>query len=288
MKLIEGKEIAAQIEKSLAKEIQSFTGRKPGLAFIRVGDNPSSKVYIGMKQKKCAEAGILSFDSECPQSMSQKDLLALIDNLNADDNVDGILLQLPIPAHLDTAEAIERIDPRKDVDGFHPYNMGKLLLGNAEGLIPCTPKGIHKLLIESGTKIEGKHVVIVGRSNIVGKPLAALLMQKAPDCNATVTVAHSRSDHLQEICKQADILVAAVGEPLFIKDTMVKKDAVVIDVGINKITKDGKQALVGDVDFEHVAPLCSAITPVPKGVGPMTIALLLENTVKAYKALKRF
>jgi methylenetetrahydrofolate dehydrogenase (NADP+)/methenyltetrahydrofolate cyclohydrolase len=227
-----------------------------------------------MKKKKCSEVGIQSFDYELPSHTSADALIELIDRLNTLEEVDGILLQLPLPEHLNPSLFLERIHPEKDVDGFHPQNMGKLLLGELDGLIPCTPKGVHRLLLSYQVPIAGKHVVIVGRSNIVGKPLAALLMQKHPTCNATVTVVHSHSNHLEHICKQADILIAALGSAHFITPSMVKPGAAVVDVGINKIGS----TLVGDVDFAKVAPLCSYITPVPGGVGPMTIALLLENT----------
>ncbi|MBS0627422.1 MAG: bifunctional methylenetetrahydrofolate dehydrogenase/methenyltetrahydrofolate cyclohydrolase FolD [Verrucomicrobia bacterium] len=283
MKLLQGNIIASQILDTLQKEISGFSGRKPGLAFIRVGENPASKVYIALKKKKCAEVGILSFDHELPDNTTDLELTSLINNLNQDPKIDGVLLQLPIPSHLDSLAMIEKISPLKDVDGFHPFNMGRLLLGNVDGLIACTPKGIHRLLVEYKIPIEGKHVVIVGRSNIVGKPLAALLMQKHPHCNATITVVHSHTNNLESLCQKADILIAAMGKPKFITEKMVKPGAVVIDVGINKVTTEEKSSLVGDVDFEKVAPLCSYITPVPGGVGPMTIALLLENTVKAYR-----
>lgn len=278
MILLDGKKVASKIEQELKEKILKISGRKPGLAFIRVGENPASKVYIGMKKKKCAEVGIHSFDYELAQNTSPTALLDLIDTLNGSSEVDGILLQLPLPAHLDPSLFLERIDPKKDVDGFHPHNIGKLLLGDLKGLIPCTPKGIHHLLQAYQIPIAGKHVVIVGRSNIVGKPLAALLMQKDPTCNATVTVAHSQSQNLAKICKEADILVAALGMPSFIQSSMVKPGTAIIDVGINKVGN----TLIGDVDFPSVAPLCSHITPVPGGVGPMTIALLLENTFLAH------
>lgn len=283
MKLLLGKPIAAKIENSLKQKILAFEKRKPGLAFIRVGDNPASKVYISLKKKKCHEVGILSFDHELPEKTSFDELVSLIERLNTDFNVDGILLQLPLPPHLDLLPILAKIDPNKDVDGFHPMNMGKLLLGDTHGLIACTPKGIHRLLLEYQIPLSGKHVVIVGRSNIVGKPLAALLMQKDPSCNATVTIVHSQSLNIKSICKEADILIAAIGSPKFINSSMVKPGSVVIDVGINKIASNGTFHLVGDVDFDEVAPLCSHITPVPGGIGPMTIALLLENTVRAYE-----
>lgn len=285
MQLIQGQLIARKVEEEIKQEIESLTGRKPGLAFIRVGENAASKVYIQMKKRKCSEVGILSFDQELPENTSQEELIKKVHLLNKDPKIDGILIQLPLPSHLNTLFILEQITPSKDVDGFHPVNMGKLLLGDPDGFIPCTPKGIHRLLIDSGISIAGKHVVIVGRSNIVGKPLAALLMQKDPFCNATVTVAHSSSNNLPALCREADILIAAIGQPKFIKKEMVKPGVCVIDVGINKILEPGesKSSLVGDVDFEEVAPLCSYITPVPGGVGPMTIAYLLANTLKGFK-----
>jgi len=283
-KLIEGKKVAAEIELRLADAVSQITIRKPGLAFILVGDDPSSRVYIGMKKKKCKEVGILSFDREFPTSTSERELIEEIHRLNKNPDVDGILVQLPLPPHINQTHVIESVIPEKDVDGFHPLNMGKLLIGDASGFCPCTPLGVHVLLAHSGVNIEGKHVVIVGRSTIVGKPLAALLMQKAPHCNATVTVAHSLSHNLPELCRSADILIAAIGKAGFIKEDMVKQGAVVIDVGINRIAgKDAGYRIVGDVDFERVAPKCSYITPVPGGVGPMTIAMLLSNTLLSYQ-----
>jgi len=284
MKIINGTQIAKEIEDSLALEIQAISGRKPGLAFVRVGEDPASKVYIQIKKRKCEKVGILSFDKELPSTASEKEVIDTLLRLNQDPLVDGILVQLPLPKHLSAFNLIEHIIPSKDVDGFHSLNMGKLLLGEPGGFIPCTPQGVHRLLTDSGIEIEGKHVVIVGRSNIVGKPLAALLMQKDPLCNATVTLVHSKSRNLASLCKEADILVAAIGKPKFITKDMVKPGSIVIDVGINRV--DAK--LVGDVDFENVAPITSHITPVPGGVGPMTVALLLHNTLKAYKALKCF
>ena len=237
-----------------------------------------------MKKKKCEEVGIVSFDREFPMQTSQDAVLKEIDTLNQNPHVDGILVQLPLPAHLSTDLILSSIDPNKDIDGFHPLNMGKLLIGDKSGFVPCTPLGVHTLLQKYQIEVKGKHVVIVGRSNIVGKPLAAMLMQKAPFCNATVTVAHSYSLDLPEQCRSADILIAAIGSPLFIKKEMVKPNACVIDVGINKITDaHGKSQLVGDVDFNNVSPLCSYITPVPGGVGPMTIASLLSNTFLSFQ-----
>jgi len=282
--LIDGTAIAKSIEDRIAHAIRQLKGRPPGLAFILVGDHPASRAYVRMKKKKCAEVGILSVDRELPKNTTEEQLLHEIDALNRDESIDGILIQLPLPSHISTSHMMRAVDPSKDVDGFHPINMGKLLLGELDGFLSCTPQGVHVLLTHSQIPLLGKHVVIVGRSNIVGKPLAAILMQKAPHCNATVTVAHSMTENLPEICRSADILIAAIGQPHFIKAHMIKKGAVVIDVGINRITgPDQKAHLVGDVDFEHVAPLCSHITPVPGGVGPMTIAMLLSNTLLSYQ-----
>jgi methylenetetrahydrofolate dehydrogenase (NADP+)/methenyltetrahydrofolate cyclohydrolase len=279
MNLIDGKKIAAEIETHLKTAIDKLPSPKPALAFVLVGDDPASKAYIKRKKKKCAEIGIQSIDHELPESTTEQELLSLIDSLNKDPSVNGILTQLPLPSHIRTQSIIEAIDPTKDVDGFHPINVGKLLLGDKTGFISCTPYGIQILLKHAGIDTSGKHIVIVGRSNIVGKPLAALLMQKDEGANATVTVAHSATKNLPEICRSADILIAAIGKAHFITEDMVKEGAIVIDVGINKV--DGK--LVGDVDFASVAPKCKAITPVPGGVGPMTIATLLSNTLLAYQ-----
>ncbi|NGX37576.1 MAG: Bifunctional protein FolD protein [Chlamydiae bacterium] len=277
--IIDGKALAKTIEDKLKQAIGHLKGRKPALAFIRVGEDPSSKTYIQMKKKKCGEIGILSVDRELPEETTEDQLLDEIDTLNADPNIDGILVQLPLPKHIHTHNVLEAIDPKKDIDGFHPLNMGKLLLGEKSGFFPCTPYGILILLDHAKIDTNGKHVVIVGRSNIVGKPLAALLMQKEKGANATVTVANSATKNLTEICQSADILIAAMGNPHFIKADMVKDGAVVIDVGISRA--DGK--LLGDVDFDAVASKCSHITPVPGGVGPMTIAMLLSNTLLSYQ-----
>ncbi len=247
----------------------------PKLVVVLVGDNPASKSYICMKEKACAKVGINSPLLRFPSSISERELLIEIEKLNHDSSVNGILVQLPLPKQIDATKIMEALDPKKDVDGFHPINIGKLLLGEEDGFVPCTPLGIQVLLEKSGIEVAGKHVVIVGRSNIVGKPLAALLMQKKKNANATVTVLHSRSDNLRQLTASADILVAALGHPHFIKADMVKQGGVVIDVGINRV--DGR--LVGDVDFECVASKCRAITPVPGGVGPMTVAMLLNNTL---------
>lgn len=283
MNLIDGIHVAGTIEKRI-KEALKHVKRAPGLAFVSVGDDPASRAYIRMKKKKCKEVGILSFDREFSDNITEAQLLYEIDELSREAHVDGILVQLPLPSHISATSVMEKIDPAKDVDGFHPLNLGRMFLGELNGFLPCTPHGIHVLLNHYKIPIQGKHVVIVGRSNIVGKPLAAILMQKSPLCNATVTVAHSYTEKLPALCKTADILVAAMGKPHFITQEMVKKGAVVIDVGISRI-KDphGKAQLVGDVDFKNVSPLTSYITPVPGGVGPMTIAMLLSNTLLSYQ-----
>ncbi len=283
MILIDGKEIADKIEESLKKEVALFK-TKPGLAFILVGENPASRSYIKMKKKACEKIGITSIDKELPSSIKEIELLEEIERLNKDPSIHGILVQLPLPPHITTAKIVEAINPKKDVDGFHPLNVGKVLLGEKEGFFPCTPLGVVTLLEKCAIITEGKHVVIVGRSNIVGKPLAAMLMQKEVHANATVTVVHSYSEHLKQLSESADILIAAIGKPHFITKDMVKKGAVVIDVGINRVfDKENKPHIVGDVDFENVAPLTSYITPVPGGVGPMTIAMLMSNTILSYK-----
>lgn len=284
MKIIDGIAIAKTIEENIAHAVRGLKMRPPTLAFILVGDKPASRSYVRMKKKKCQEVGITSVDREFTENCSENRLLEEINALNQDPAIDSILVQLPLPYHISTPHVMQAIHPDKDVDGFHPINMGKLLLGQQGGFISCTPQGIHVLLNAAQVPILGKHVVIIGRSNIVGKPLAALLIQKAPHCNATVTVAHSRSEHLTELCLSADILVAAIGSPHFVKASMVKEGAVVIDVGINRIMgADNKPHIVGDVDFDQVAPKCAKITPVPGGVGPMTIAMLLHNTLLCYQ-----
>ncbi|MES2273673.1 MAG: bifunctional methylenetetrahydrofolate dehydrogenase/methenyltetrahydrofolate cyclohydrolase FolD [Chlamydiota bacterium] len=277
--LIDGKKIANEIQRELASQVSGLRGRKPGLAFILVGENPASQSYVRSKKKACADTGIASTLIELPASISQSELLDQIDQLNQDPSIDGILVQLPLPLSIDEKTVTAAISPQKDVDGFHPLNVGKMLLGEDDGFLPCTPLGIKVLLEKCKIPVETKHVVIVGRSNIVGKPLAAILMQKKPHCNATVTVAHSQSEHLSTLTRSADILVAAVGRPGFIKKEMIKPGATVIDVGINRL-KDGK--LVGDVDFSEVSSVAGHITPVPGGVGPMTIAMLLQNTLRSY------
>lgn len=272
-----GKTLAKELRHQLKREISKLSGRKPGLAFILIGEDPPSKTYVKMKKKGCEEVGILSTILELSETISQEDLLKKITQLNQDPTIDGILVQQPFPSHIKTGPVVEAIDPKKDVDGFHPYNLGRILLGEEGGFAPCTPLGIQLLLENDNVELSGKEVVIVGRSNIVGKPLAALLMQKGVD--ATITVAHSKTQNLRQVTQKGDILIAAIGQPHFITKEMVKPGAIVIDVGINR-TNNG---LVGDVDYENVKTIASAITPVPGGVGPMTIASLLMNTYKSYK-----
>ena len=277
--LIDGKKIANEIQADIAAKVAALTGRKPGLALILVGESAASLSYVKAKKKACVSVGMVSSVIELPVSISESDLLKHIKTLNLDPAVDGILIQLPLPSHIDDKLITASIDPHKDVDGFHPLNVGKMLLGEEDGFLPCTPHGIQVLLQKSHIPVAGKHVVILGRSNIVGKPLAAILMQKKPHCNATVTVAHSQSERLIELTRSADLLVAAIGKPHFVTKEMVKPGATVIDVGINRLS-NGK--LVGDVDFSEVAKVASHITPVPGGVGPMTIALLLQNTLFSF------
>jgi methylenetetrahydrofolate dehydrogenase (NADP+)/methenyltetrahydrofolate cyclohydrolase len=286
MKLIEGAPIAEVVyaECHTSFEELKAAGHLPGLAVVLVGDDPASKAYVGSKDRKCRELGMHSVKIEKPANIGQADLLAVIDELNADEAVHGILVQMPLPRHLDEEEVIRRIDPAKDVDGLHPVNLGKLAMDDPTGFAPCTPSGCQRMLLESGIETEGKHVVIVGRSLLVGKSLALLLMGKGKGANATVTVAHSRTKDLPSLTRQADILVAAIGIPHFIGPDHLKEGAVVIDVGINRIEDPaarGGSRLVGDVDFEAVKDKCEAITPVPGGVGRMTIAMLMANTIRA-------
>jgi methylenetetrahydrofolate dehydrogenase (NADP+)/methenyltetrahydrofolate cyclohydrolase len=274
MKILEGRSVAGHLVKEIKKQVGTLT-RPPGLSFILIGDHAASHSYVRMKKKRCAEVGIISKVHELPNTVSEQHLLKLIAELNCDPYVDGILVQQPLPSHLCTAKVVEAIDPTKDVDGFHPLNLGKLLAGDPTGFIPCTPLGIQKLLEAYHIPTEGKHVVILGRSSIVGKPLAALLVQKNPHANATVTIAHTGTKHLADLARSADILVAAMGKPLFVKKQMIKPGAVVIDVGINRL---GHQ-IVGDVDAKDIEGIPSYLTPVPGGIGPMTISMLLANTL---------
>jgi methylenetetrahydrofolate dehydrogenase (NADP+)/methenyltetrahydrofolate cyclohydrolase len=273
--IIDGKAVGARVRAEVAHDVESFVaehGRPPGLATILVGDDPASAVYVNGKQKACAEAGIQGFDHRLPADSSEDEVIALIERLNADDDVSGILCQLPVPAHMDGVKLTGLIDPLKDVDGLTAISAGLLALGR-EGLRPCTPEGVMILLAEAGAQLEGAEAVVIGRSNLFGKPMAQLLLQ----ANATVTTCHSRTRDLPGVCARADVLIAAVGRARMVKRDWVKPGAVVIDVGMNRL-EDG---LAGDVDFDGVVEVASAITPVPGGVGPMTIACLLRNTVKA-------
>jgi methylenetetrahydrofolate dehydrogenase (NADP+)/methenyltetrahydrofolate cyclohydrolase len=284
--LIDGRAIAEKVYVDLRREIAELKtkGVTPGLAVVLIGDDPASRAYVRSKDKMCRELGLHSLKLELPASTTQTELLKRVEELNADSNIHGILVQSPPPAHIDEAPIVRALDPRKDVDGFHPENVAKLVLDDPSGFVPCTPLGVQRLLIESKININGAHVVVLGRSMIVGKPLALLLMQKNSDANATVTVVHSRSRDLAEITRSADIIVAAIGRAGFVKAAHVREGVVVIDVGINRVddaaTERGYR-LVGDVAFDEVSKKASAITPVPGGVGPMTIAMLMSNTVKA-------
>lgn len=285
--LIKGAEVAAQIREELKKEIAELKASRnvvPGLATVLVGSDPASQVYVGAKEKTCQELGIYSERHDLPERTTQKELITLVQKLNKSSKINGILVQLPLPKHLNEEEVLYAIDPRKDVDGFHPVNVGRLMIGEPD-YIPCTPAGIQQLLIRSGTKIDGAEVVVVGRSNIVGKPIANILLQKKPGANATVTICHTGTRDLAFHTRRADILIVAAGKPKAITADMVKEGVVVIDVGVNEIgkTPEGKRILAGDVDFDSVKEKAKAITPVPGGVGPMTITMLMMNTVKAAK-----
>ena len=283
---IDGRAIAGEILRELGPRIAALKARKitPGLTFVRVGDDPASKVYVGRKEKACAECGIASETKVLPEKTSEAELLLLLDELNANPAVHGILVQAPLPSHISQTVIYGRVRPEKDVDGFHPVNVGKLMLGDATGFLPCTPAGIRELLIRSSVVIDGAEVVVLGRGNIVGKPMAAMLCQKAKGGNATVTICHSATRDIDAHCRRADIVIAAMGVAEFVKADMVKPGAVVIDVGVNRVAAPGTKSgykLVGDVDFADVQPIASRITPNPGGVGPMTIAMLMQNTVRA-------
>ena len=280
-KLLDGKALAAKIHQELITEIsqlQPKIGRPPGLAVLMVGDNPASAAYVRNKEKACAKVGIASFNRHFPKETTQAELETVIQELNQDQRVDGILVQLPLPKHLDSVALLHQIMPEKDADGLHPVNLGKLVRGEP-GLRSCTPAGVMRLLDEYSIPVTGKKAIVVGRSILVGKPLALMLLE----ANATVTIAHSHTKDLKAITKEADILIAAVGRPQLIHAEMVNRDAVVVDVGINRVTDtNGKSRLVGDVDFQSIQGVASYITPVPGGVGPMTVAMLLQNTVSSY------
>jgi methylenetetrahydrofolate dehydrogenase (NADP+)/methenyltetrahydrofolate cyclohydrolase len=285
-RLIEGRAIAEKVYAELRGEISALkqAGRTPGLAVVLVGDNPASRAYVRSKDKMCRDLGLHSVKLELPAETTRSDLLARIEELNRDPAIHGILVQSPPPKQIDEAAIVRAIDPAKDVDGFHPTNVAKLALGDETGFVPCTPLGCQRLLLETGVEIAGAHVVVLGRSMIVGKPLALLLMRKGKGGDATVTVVHSRSKRLAEITRSADILIAAIGQPEFVRGEHVREGAVIIDVGINRVddaTMERGYRLVGDVAFGEVSERASAITPVPGGVGPMTIAMLMANTVRA-------
>lgn len=283
--IIDGKKIAQQIQDEIKSRLSKIQGRKPCLAVILVGNHPASRIYIERKSQACKEVGIQSLKIELPASTKENELLNQIAGLNNNPNVDGILVQLPLPHQINPSHIIEAISPEKDIDGFHPTNVGKMLIGETSGFLPCTPLGIRELLKRSNIEVAGRHVLVAGRSNIVGKPMAAILMQGNPQGNATVTLVHSKTNNVASLTRLADIIIVAIGQPLFLKADMIKEGAVVIDVGINKIedpTRSSGYRLVGDADFENIKDKCSFITPVPGGVGPMTIAMLLSNTLKSY------
>ena len=285
-KLIDGAAIAAALRAELAGEVAKLQGRGviPGLAVVQVGDNPASTVYVRMKGRACDEAGLYHETIRLPKETSEAELLALLERLNVDHRIHGILVQLPLPPQITSGRVLHRLDPAKDVDGFHPANVGKVWSGDPTGFRPATPFGVQQLLVRSGVDTTGKHAVVLGRSNIVGRPMAGLLLQDGPGGNATVTVCHSRTRAIGDVTRQADILIAAIGKPEFVTGDMIKPGAVVIDVGVNRVDdpalKKGYR-LVGDVRFAEARQVASAITPVPGGVGPMTIAMLLHNTVQA-------
>lgn len=290
-RLILGKEVSESIYSELRERIGKLKaeGIVPGLAVVLVGEDPASQVYVRMKGKKCEELGMHSVTIVLPESTTEAELLAKVNELNADDSIHGFLVQLPLPKHINEDTIINAIDPKKDADCFHPENVGRMLIGDPS-FLPATPAGVQQMLIRSGVETSGKHVVVVGRSNIVGKPMAAMMVQKGKGADSTVTVVHSRTQNLPEITRQADILVVAIGKARFITKDMVKEGAVVIDVGTNRVpdpaAKNGSR-LVGDVDFENVKEIASAITPVPGGVGPMTICMLMANAVKATECAAR-
>ena len=284
--LIDGRAIAEAVHAETRARVEALQkkGIPPSLRFVRVGEDPASQVYVGMKEKTAARLGILSRTHVLPDSTSQDQLLDLIHDLNSDTSVHAILVQAPLPKHINETAVFSAVSPSKDVDGFHPINVGKLMLGDRSGFVPCTPGGVHELLIRSGVRTSGAGVVVLGRGNIVGKPMAAILMQKGDRANATVTICHSATQDIVTHCRNADILIAAMGSAHFVKADMVRPGAVVIDVGVNRIadptSKTGTR-LVGDVDFEAVRLICGKITPNPGGVGPMTIAMLMRNTLTA-------
>ncbi len=290
MEIIDGNEIASSVLRGLTDRISTFGEKKPCVTFIRVGDDPASISYLRKKEKTANEVGILSQLKVFPVEMSQEDLLGEIDKLNSDPEVHGILVQAPLPEHMDERTVFNRVHPSKDVDGFNATNLGKLCQEQEDAFISCTPAGIVEIIKRTGIETDGKHVVVLGRSLIVGKPAGMLFLRKGFPGNATVTFCHSRTANLKDFVKRADLIIAAIGKALFVQADMVKEGAVIIDVGINRISDETKKSgyrLVGDVDFEKVAPKTSYITPVPGGVGPMTVAMLMSNTVKAFEQLRK-
>ena len=286
-KIIDGRKISEDIRSELKSQVADLIqkGTKPGLGVILVGEDPASQIYVRNKERACGKVDIYTLTKKLNAHISEGELLSQIDEWNRDRSIHGILVQLPLPEHIDEHKVIERIVPEKDVDGFHPYNVGRMLIGSPL-FLPCTPAGIQELLIRSGYSPEGKHVVIVGRSNIVGKPLCSILLQKAKGANATVTICHTATPDISYFTKQADILIVAAGRPEVVKGDMIKPGAIVVDVGVNRVedsTREKGYRIVGDVEFESASKVAEAITPVPGGVGPMTIAMLLRNTVKACK-----
>jgi len=289
-RILDGTAIAREIRDEVTREVADLAGRgiRPGLAVVIVGDDPASQVYVKSKGQACLEAGMHSETVRLPADTSEADLLSVVDRLNADPAIHGFLVQLPLPKHINSERVLLRISPAKDVDGFHPMNVGKVAVGDPSGFRPATPFGVQQMLVRSGVETKGVHAVIVGRSNIVGKPMAGLLLQDGPGGNATVTVCHSRSRDLPSVTRQADILIVAIGKPRFVTREMVRPGAVVVDVGINRVadpTNPKGYAIVGDVDYGPVSEVASAITPVPGGVGKMTIAMLLLNTLQAARTL---
>ncbi len=285
MELIDGNKIAAEIVAELKAQVARISGRKPCIALVRVGEDPASVSYVKKKEQTAAEIGVTSRVILPAVSISQAELFALLDQLNTDPDVDGILVQSPLPKHIDEVAVFRRVAPEKDVDGFNTLNLGKVAQEDETGFVACTPAGIMELLARSGIDLKGKHVVVLGRSLIVGKPVALLALQKKAGANATVTICHSGTSNLSALTRQADVLIAAIGRPGFVTGEMVKPGVVVIDVGINRVpdpTRKSGYRLTGDVDFSSVAPLAARITPVPGGVGPMTVAMLMKNTVKAF------
>jgi methylenetetrahydrofolate dehydrogenase (NADP+)/methenyltetrahydrofolate cyclohydrolase len=284
--LIDGNAIGTTMRAELSSEITKLetAGVTPGLAVVLVGDNPASEVYVRMKGKACDAAGLYHETIKLPKDTSEAELMGVLERLNANPRIHGILVQLPLPKQIDTNRTLHRIDPRKDVDGFHPENVGKVAAGDPSGFRPATPYGVQQLLIRSGVETKGAHAVVIGRSNIVGRPMASLLLHDGPGGNATVTVCHSRTRHMEQHTREADILIVAIGKPEFVTGDMIKPGAVVIDVGVNHVddpTRKQGYRLVGDVKFQEAKQVASAITPVPGGVGPMTITMLLYNTVQA-------